>query len=202
MNRGAESASRLAKLFHSLALKGRPEEKEVVSRAARWHKFIIDPEPLGDQLAPAAFADDLRRHGLFRPPFDDFVIHIGPYTNDAGLSFHGTVFVWLRGGDLYGRVYDVEHNSFKPNSGTCRYPLHLDQHSTFHLHALAPTEEGRLSPMDRAEKIIDQCCNDPAMWLTHGCPPYGKLVILKRMIAEAIMADRMALHLQGICKDQ
>ena len=43
-------------------------------------------------------------------------------------------------------------------------------------------------PSERAKKVIDELCNDPKVWLTHGLPRFDKLEIIERKIAEAIEA--------------
>lgn len=52
-----------------------------------------------------------------------------------------------------------------------------------------------ISPFERADRIIEECCDDPEMWATHGRPGEIKLGILRRKIAEAITAAQVATTL-------
>lgn len=49
-----------------------------------------------------------------------------------------------------------------------------------------------MTPMQRAEELIDKLCNDPEMWATHGMPGVEKLDRLQMEIAEAITAAVIA----------
>jgi len=53
-----------------------------------------------------------------------------------------------------------------------------------------------MSPMERAEDIINRCCDDPEMWATHGMPGELKLRKLTVMIAEAITAAQVEVSLR------
>lgn len=37
-----------------------------------------------------------------------------------------------------------------------------------------------------ADWVIDRCCEDPEVWLTHGCPGWGKMIRIRTYIVEAI----------------
>lgn len=47
-----------------------------------------------------------------------------------------------------------------------------------------------MTPNERARKVINELCNDPKVWLTHGLPRFDKLEIIERKITEAIEAGQ------------
>ncbi len=58
-----------------------------------------------------------------------------------------------------------------------------------------------MTPMDRAKELVDDLCNDPEVWATHGMPGETKLAIIEVKIAQAITAalisDRWAAAAAG-----
>lgn len=46
----------------------------------------------------------------------------------------------------------------------------------------------RTTPEDRARAAVEQLCDDPQVWATHGLPTEAKMARIEQTIAEAIRA--------------
>lgn len=107
---------------------------DLILESRMWHKFVVVPSDYGDAFAPARYAVDLARNNLFRLPYPNVAVQMGPFHYDdkdvldldwihrAGPSTEFVVLARQNSEGIEGRIWQVHDRAMTLSHGYVRIP--------------------------------------------------------------------------------